>query len=148
VSELERGWESISVVVSGSIFTSKTKRRIKRVELDVAPLDYDPTGVAECRRAACRCGGDCSRPGVRVTVTPLRRARFFAGGPPHKQEGRMSKVKMLVDAGLLDENELTDEHKQTIEQETTLEEIEVIIRVGKKLVGHPKVGHKKVGCSL
>ena len=60
----------------------------------------------------------------------------------------MSKVKQLVDAGLLDEKELTDEHKQTIEQEITIEEIEIIIRVGKKMVGHPKKSHKKVGCAL
>ena len=60
----------------------------------------------------------------------------------------MSKVKMLVDAGLIDEQELTDEHKQTIEKELTDEEIEIIIRVGKKMKGHPKTGHKKVGCSL
>lgn len=60
----------------------------------------------------------------------------------------MSKVKMLVDAGLLDEQELTDEHKQTIENEITIEEIEIIIRVGKKMTSHPKVGHKKVGCAL
>jgi hypothetical protein len=60
----------------------------------------------------------------------------------------MSKVKMLVDAGLIDEHELTDEHKQTIEQEITTEEIEILIRVGKKMVAHPKTGNKKVGCSL
>lgn len=60
----------------------------------------------------------------------------------------MSKVKMLVDAGLVDEKELTDEHKQTIENEITIEEIEIIIRVGKKMTSHPKVGHKKVGCAL
>ncbi|HEY2745416.1 MAG TPA: hypothetical protein VGL86_12355 [Polyangia bacterium] len=60
----------------------------------------------------------------------------------------MSKVKMLVDAGLVDEKELTDEHKQTIEQEITTEEIEILIRVGKKMVSHPKLGHKKVGCAL
>ena len=60
----------------------------------------------------------------------------------------MSKVKMLVDAGLVDEKELTDEHKQTIENEITTEEIEIIIRVGKKMTAHPKLGHKKVGCSL
>jgi len=60
----------------------------------------------------------------------------------------MSKVKKLVDAGLLEEHELTDEHKQTIENEITVEEIDIIIRVGKKMQSHPKVGHKKVGCSL
>jgi hypothetical protein len=60
----------------------------------------------------------------------------------------MSKVKMLVDAGLLDEQELTDEHKQVIENETTPEEIAVIIRVGNKVKGHPATGSKKVGCSL
>jgi hypothetical protein len=60
----------------------------------------------------------------------------------------MSNVKKLVDAGLVDEKELTDEHKQTIEQEITTEEIDIIIRVGQKMKGHPKVGHKKVGCSL
>jgi len=60
----------------------------------------------------------------------------------------MSKVKKLVDAGLLDEQELTDEHKQVIENEITIEEIDIIIRVGKKVSGHPKVGNKKVGCSL
>jgi hypothetical protein len=60
----------------------------------------------------------------------------------------MSKVKMLVDAGLVDEHELTDEHKKTIEHEITIEEIEIIIRVGKKMIGHPKVGNKKVGCGL
>ena len=42
----------------------------------------------------------------------------------------MSNVKKLVDAGLVDEKELTDEHKQTIEQEITTEEIDIIIRVG------------------
>jgi hypothetical protein len=57
-------------------------------------------------------------------------------------------VKMLVDAGLVDEQELTDEHKQTIEQEITIEEIEILIRVGKKMKAHPKAGHKKVGCAL
>jgi hypothetical protein len=60
----------------------------------------------------------------------------------------MSKVKMLVDAGLLDEHELTDEHKKLIEREITIEEIEIIIRVGKKMVGHPSVPNKKVGCVL
>ena len=60
----------------------------------------------------------------------------------------MSKVKMLVDAGLVDEKELTDEHKQTIEKEITIEEIEIIIRVGKRMIGHPSVGNKKVGCAL
>ncbi|HXU71713.1 MAG TPA: hypothetical protein VN947_20410 [Polyangia bacterium] len=60
----------------------------------------------------------------------------------------MSKVKMLVDAGLVDEQELTDEYKQTIENEITLEEVEILLKVGKKMKGHPKVGHKKVGCAL
>jgi hypothetical protein len=60
----------------------------------------------------------------------------------------MSKVKQLVDAGVLDEKELTDEHKQTIEDEITVEEIDILIRVGKKMKGHPKVGNKKVGCAL
>lgn len=60
----------------------------------------------------------------------------------------MSKVKKLVDAGLLDEQELTDEHKQVIENEITIEEIEIIIRVGKRMISHPKVGNKKVGCGL
>jgi len=60
----------------------------------------------------------------------------------------MSKVKKLVDAGLLDEKELTDEHKQVIEKEITIEEIDIIIRVGKKVSGDPKVGSKKVGCAL
>ena len=60
----------------------------------------------------------------------------------------MSKVKQLVDAGVLDEKELTDEHKQTIEDEISNEEIEILIRVGKKMKGHPKVGNKKVGCAL
>jgi len=66
----------------------------------------------------------------------------------HKPEGEMSKVKMLVDAGLVDEQELTDEYKQTIENEITLEEVEILLKVGKKMKGHPKVGHKKVGCAL
>jgi hypothetical protein len=60
----------------------------------------------------------------------------------------MSKVKMLVDAGLIDEQELTDEYKQTIEQEITVEEIEILVRVGKKMKSHPKAGQKKVGCAL
>jgi hypothetical protein len=60
----------------------------------------------------------------------------------------MSKVKMLVDAGLLEEEELTAEHKQVIENEITIEEIEIIIRVGKRVIGHPSTGAKKVGCSL
>ena len=60
----------------------------------------------------------------------------------------MSKEKKLVDAGLLDEHELTDAHKQVIENEITIEEIEVIIRVGKKMVGHPSFGNKKVGCAF
>lgn len=60
----------------------------------------------------------------------------------------MSKVKMLVDAGLLDEKELTDEHKQTIENEITIEEIEILIRVGQKMVGQLNVTNKKVGCAL
>jgi hypothetical protein len=60
----------------------------------------------------------------------------------------MSKVKLLVDAGLLDEKELTDEQKQIIEKEITHEEIEIIIRVGKRVSGHPAVGNKKVGCTL
>jgi hypothetical protein len=60
----------------------------------------------------------------------------------------MSKVKMLVDAGLLEEKELTDEQKKMIEHEITIDEIEIIIRVGKRMIGHPSVGNKKVGCSL
>jgi hypothetical protein len=60
----------------------------------------------------------------------------------------MSKVKMLVDAGLLDEHELTHEHKQVIENELSQDEIDIIIRVGKKVVGNPLIGNKKVGCSL
>jgi hypothetical protein len=69
-------------------------------------------------------------------------------GPTHKPEGKMSKVKKLVDAGLVDEQELTDEHKQTIENEITTEEIEILLQVGKKMKSHPKVGLKKVGCVL
>jgi hypothetical protein len=60
----------------------------------------------------------------------------------------MSKVKMLVDAGLLEEHELTDEHKRIIENEISVEEVEIIIRVGKRVIGHPQVGTKKVGCTL
>ena len=60
----------------------------------------------------------------------------------------MSKVKKLVDAGLIDEHELTDEHKQTIEAEITDEEIDILIVVGKKMKSHPKTGQKKVGCVL
>ena len=60
----------------------------------------------------------------------------------------MSKVKKLVDAGLIDEKELTDEHKNVIEREVTAEEIEIMIRVGKRLIVDPAVGGKKVGCVL
>jgi hypothetical protein len=60
----------------------------------------------------------------------------------------MSKVKMLVDAGLLDEQELTDEHKDMIENEITVEEIEIIVRVGKKFVDHPSMISRKVGCAF
>ncbi len=60
----------------------------------------------------------------------------------------MSKVKKLVDAGLVDEKELSDEHKQTIEKEISHEEIDILISVGKKFATHPQVGGKKVGCAL
>lgn len=60
----------------------------------------------------------------------------------------MSKVQMLVDAGLLDVQALTDEQKQVIESEITDEEIAIIIRVGQRVSNHPKVGSKKVGCVL
>jgi hypothetical protein len=60
----------------------------------------------------------------------------------------MSKVKMLVDAGLVDEQELTDEHKQMIENEITIEELEIIIRVGNRVIGHPSTSSKKVGCAF
>jgi hypothetical protein len=59
MSDLERGWESISVVVSGPVLKSKMKRRIKRVELGVLPLDYDPNkpqphwnGIGSCGQAS------------------------------------------------------------------------------------------------
>jgi hypothetical protein len=78
---------------------------------------------------------------------PRRRALFVEGGP-HTREGKMSKVKMLVDAGVLDEKELTDEHKKVIEGEITIEEIEIIIRVGKKMINNPTLGNKKVGCAF
>jgi hypothetical protein len=57
----------------------------------------------------------------------------------------MSKVKMLVDAGLVNEQELTDEHKQMIESEITIEEIDIIIRVGKRVSGHPATASRTVG---
>jgi hypothetical protein len=60
----------------------------------------------------------------------------------------MSKVKMLVDAGLLEEQELTDEHKKMIENEMTQEEIQTIVRLGKKFISHPSVLNKKVGCAF
>jgi hypothetical protein len=72
---------------------------------------------------------------------------FVEGGPTHR-EGEMSKVKMLIDAGLVDEEELTDEHKEMIEKEITIEEIDVIVRVGKKFSNHPSVLNKKVGCAF
>jgi len=59
MSDMERGWESISVVVSGPLLKSKMRRRIRRVELGVLPANYDPNkpqphwkGIGSCRQAS------------------------------------------------------------------------------------------------
>ena len=59
-----------------------------------------------------------------------------------------SKVKSLVDAGLLDEKELTPEQKQVIENDISDEEIATIIRVGQRVIGNPAAIGKKVGCKF
>jgi hypothetical protein len=43
MEDMERCWELFSVVSSGGLLKSKTKRRkITRVELSISPLDFDP----------------------------------------------------------------------------------------------------------
>jgi hypothetical protein len=53
-------------------------------------------------------------------------------------------VDKLVHAGLLDPNSLIDEQKNLINCELSDEEVEVIVKAGKKLQSHPQAAGKRV----
>ncbi|HEX2572807.1 MAG TPA: hypothetical protein VH877_24870 [Polyangia bacterium] len=56
----------------------------------------------------------------------------------------MTHVDKLVHAGLLDPSSLTEQQKDLINCELSDEEVEVIIKAGRKLQSHPQAAGKRV----